>query len=129
MWIRKFVIIVVVFFVIGTINLTAESFNSEKPTLAVLPFEGAGGVLQTDATAIYELFITKMILINKFNVVERSMIDKLIGEQGFALSDFSNNKDVVKLGELLASEWVVIGSISRISYRYSMAFKQKVITT
>jgi TolB-like protein len=117
--------ILILFLIIPSTSFAATL----RPTLAILPFEANGGVSQTDTDAIYELLTTKVILSAKFRVVERSMINKLMEEQGFSLSDFVDNKDVVRIGEMLSTEWVIIGSISKIGSKFSMVIRLVNINT
>lgn len=100
-----------------------------KPSVAILPFEVRYGVSQSDADALYEIFTTKIIQSKVFTVIERSLIKHLVEEQGFASSDFVNNKDVVKIGELLSSQYVVIGSVSRIDGQYTIAVRSVNVNT
>ena len=72
---------------------------------------------------------TKVIQSNVFTVVERSLIKHLIEEQGFASSDFVNNKEVVRIGELLSSQWVMIGSISRVDDLYNIVVRTVNVNT
>lgn len=109
--------------------LLCNPLFSARPTIAILPLEAKWGVDQMQSDAIYELLTTKVIQTKVFKVVERSMINKLLEEQGFAMSDFVNNKNVVKVGELLSCQYVVIGSISVIGSRYSMVIRLVDINT
>lgn len=123
----KKVVLMIIALTISTASLLTAA--SEKPLLAILPFEATGGIQQTDADSIYELLVTKVITTNKYKVVERSLINKLMEEHRFVMSDFVDNNDIVKLGKMLSTEWVVIGSIGRIGSRFTMVVRMVNINT
>ena len=119
----KLIIIVFIFCVTSTTLL-----YSENPSLAILPFS-TDESLQKDANTVYELFTTKVSRTNTFNVLERSRVNQLLDEQKFAVSDLVENNKVIKIGRLLSTRGVVLGSLTMLGPQYYVVIRLVDINT
>ncbi|MBU4561342.1 CsgG/HfaB family protein [bacterium] len=70
--------------------------------VAVLPF-GPNGIVS-------DMFITELIGIGKFDVIERGQLDKVLGEYKLSLSGILDEKTRKELGRLLGVDAIFLGS-------------------
>lgn len=103
----------------------AENSN----TLAVLPFEGEKEFKKSELETLSELFLTYMIRTEVFTITERSRIDAILQEQAFSLSDFTQDTDLVKIGELLAAQSVVVGRLNRVGDQLNLTVRRIDVST
>ncbi len=71
--------------------------------IAVVDFEGLG-VAKNDARALTNRLMIELHRTNKFKVLEREMLDKIIEEQKFQLSGCNADQCLVELGEIVWSQ-------------------------
>lgn len=125
----KRICISVVLIVITVTLLYSANEKGDPISLAVLPFEGDTEFKQSDLEAMGDLFLTYMIRTKAFVIVERSKIDEIIQEQAFALSDFTEDSEVIKIGELLAAQSVLIGRLNRVGGKISLTVRVVDVST
>jgi len=87
--------------------------------IAVVDFE-ALGVSNNDARALTNRLMIEMHRTNKFKVLEREMLDKIIEEQKFQLSGCNSDQCLVELGQIANVQQIVGGSISKVGDLYSI---------
>lgn len=88
--------------------------------IAIVDFEGLG-VSSDEARALTNRLMIEMHRTNKFMVLEREMLDKIIEEQKFQLSGCNNDQCLVELGQLANVQQIVGGSISKVGDVYSIS--------
>ena len=81
--------------------------------IAVVEFE-ALGVSEIEARALTNRLIVELHRTNKFKVLERKDLDKIIEEQKFQLSGCNADQCLVELGQLANVQQIIGGSISRV---------------
>jgi len=98
------------------------SFSSlfAQTQIAVIDFEGLG-VATNDAKALTNRLMIEMHRTNKFIVLEREMLDKIIEEQKFQLSGCNSDQCLVELGKIANVHQILAGSISRVGDVYSIS--------
>ena len=124
---RILIALLLIVMTVGT--LFAAKDKGEPIALALLPFEGDKEFRQSNLEAIGDLFLTYMIRTEAFVIVERSKIDEIIEEQAFALSDFTQDSEVIKIGELLAAQSVLIGRLNRVGGKISLTVRVVDVST
>ncbi|MCL2412967.1 MAG: hypothetical protein FWC98_02395 [Bacteroidales bacterium] len=87
--------------------------------IAVLDFRAGAGVEQGDVDGISAIFSTHFVNPQKFTLVERTQIDRVIGEQGFQYSSLTN-RDMVRLGQILNVQKIVVGDINIVGGQYNV---------
>jgi len=98
--------------------LTLNLYSDEtKPTIAVLSLKTVG-VAESDAVFMCDFLTQDLIKTNKFRVVERSNIDKILAEQGFQQSGCTESECAVKIGQILNLKYAVVGSIGWLADKY-----------
>lgn len=90
--------------------LSVLCFSKEK--IAIVDFSEKGAIKSPQAGQIVaDLF--SAALAEKYQLIERAKINKVIAEQSFIISDLiSNNKAAGRLGTLLSADKLVVGNIA-----------------
>ncbi len=96
------------------------SILSAQAQIAVVDFE-ALGVSINDARALTNRLMIEMHRTNKFKVLEREMLDKVIEEQKFQLSGCNADQCLVELGQLANVQQIVGGTISKVGRVFSIS--------
>ena len=99
------------------ILLTTSLFA--KDVIAVLDLETIG-LNPGEATILTQRLTTKLISIGKYEVVERTNMDKILKEQKFQNSGCTDSECAVEIGQLLNTDFIVIGSVSEFGSMYSI---------
>lgn len=86
----------------------------KKVTIAVFPFKDAPGY-PGSGIAVSDTLTGEMIKIKNWDIVEREQIDRIIKEQAMDAAGLSD-ADFNRLGKLIKTDYVVIGSVSEFSY-------------
>jgi len=90
--------------------------------VAVLTFEGAG-VSEDLVQRIRQAVEEALYMIDGFQMIEREQIDLVLSEQELQLSDLTNERSAVRVGQLLTADTVVTGSVNRFDrISYSVKF-------
>jgi hypothetical protein len=87
--------------------------------VAVLDFKAGAGVEQADVDGVSSMFGTYFIDPQKFTLVERTQIDRVIAEQGFQYSALTNQQ-MVRIGQILNIQKIVVGDITVVSGQYNV---------
>jgi TolB-like protein len=95
------------------LTLIQLSLLLSQTQIAVVDFE-ALGVSSNDARALTNRLMIEMHRTNKFKVLEREMLDKVIEEQKFQLSGCNADQCLVELGQIANVQQIVGGSISKV---------------
>jgi TolB-like protein len=82
----------------------------ERLSLTVLPFEQSGAVSES-GFAFQDLLIDSLVNQNRFRIVERARLDVILQEQKLSGTELIDKSTALRLGELVAAQSVVIGSI------------------
>ncbi|MDP9337460.1 MAG: curli production assembly protein CsgG [Acidobacteriota bacterium] len=95
---------------------------AQKKRVAVLNFEY--GTVRSSAQAIFgtdqdvgkgisDMLVQKLVQDGKYSVIERSALDKVLGEQNFSNSDRADASTAAKIGRILGVDAIIIGSITQ----------------
>ena len=102
---KKLTVILLVLLVVAT-----AVFAQEKPTVVIVPFD-TGGVDETEADVLFEVFTSEFAGLGKTRVVDRSSVDKIKAQHQFQNSDWSNSEKVARLGNALNASLVITGQL------------------
>ena len=103
--------------IILSILLTTSLFA--KDIIAILELEQKG-LTKQEAEILTDRLTTKLISIDKYQVVERTNMDKILKEQKFQNSGCTDSECAVEIGQLLNTDFIVIGSVSEFGSMYSI---------
>ncbi len=84
-----------------------------KPTIAVLSLE-AKNVSQETADAVADILSTELFNSQRFNVIERQAITRILEEQKLQMTGVTDMNQAVEIGKLLNVAKIMIGSVSRL---------------
>ena len=87
--------------------------------IAVLDFKAGVGISQSDVDGISAVFTTYFSP-RGYTIVERSQIDRILREQDFQGSYFTEIEDVVELGRILNVNKIVVGDVNIVSGQYNV---------
>ena len=90
-----------------------------KEIIAILDLEQIG-LTQQEATILTQRLTTKLISLNKYQVVERNNMDKILKEQKFQHSGCTDAECAVEIGQLLNSDYIVTGSVNKFGDTYAL---------
>lgn len=86
----------------------------KRKKIAVVDFDFSGNIryaVNLQSNVISDTLISSLIQTKNFTIVERSMISKVITEQGFSLSGFvDNSSNMIKVGKILGADAIITGS-------------------
>ncbi len=115
----------------GLSNLGEQISNKfekrNKTIIAVIEFPDLKGNITDLGRFISEELITRLYLTEKFKVIERQLLNKIISEQKLNLSVIIDPKSAKKLGKLLGVEALVSGTITELSN--SLKINARLIST
>lgn len=104
-------------------NLSQE----DKSKIAVVDFADLNGNITEFGMYISEELITRLFLTNKFNIVERNLLNKVISEQKLTLKGTFDQSSVQQLGEILGVDAIVSGTITDLGR--SLKINARIIST
>ncbi|RQV94580.1 hypothetical protein EH221_07275 [bacterium] len=87
--------------------------------IAVLDLVG-NNVSEPDAKALTDRLRAELFSTGKFIVLEREKMDAILQEQQFQLSSCTSDACAVEVGQLLAVEQIVSGSVSKVGQTYTV---------
>src|ERR1017187_5613063 len=94
----------------------------QKKRVAVMNFDYATvqsgvsaifGTNQDGGKGIADLLVDKLVTDGTYSVIERKMLDKVIGEQNFSNSDRADPATAAKIGRVLGLDAIIVGSITQ----------------
>ena len=88
----------------------------QKTKIAVLDFELKGEGYETDdmGEIVAEWFITALVKEGRFDVIERSLLNKILEEQKLSISGIIDEGTATQLGKLLGVKVIISGSVLKI---------------
>ena len=104
-----------VLWLIAMLVLTTSAFAQR---VAVLNFNAGSGVTQMEVDGLSSIFNTYFAP-KGAEIVERTSVDKILQEQKFQNSRFTNT-DMVALGEMLNVSLIVVGDINVVMEQYNV---------
>ena len=88
-----------------------------RENIAVMDFT-ALNTSASDASAVAEFTRGALVNVEKFNVLERNNMDRILAEQGFQATGCTTQECAVQMGKILNVQKAIIGSISKVGSAY-----------
>lgn len=96
----------------------------EKTTIAIMTLKNNGGLNEGEVNIVSDRINFAVVHDGGFVVLEREQMDQVLKEQGFQISgSCSDQQCLVEIGQLLAVQQIVSGSIGRFGNMYSITLK------
>jgi TolB-like protein len=115
-------------YILALLGLLVTSAAAQQTTLAVIDLEGIG-VSQSEAVALSNRLRNELFRIGSFTVVERGLMEEILGEQDFQQTGCTSNECLVELGRILGVEQMVGGTISRVGTIFSVSARLIAVET
>ena len=106
-------------------NIYAQ--ESQK-TLAVLDFEGRG-INALEAATLTDRFTSEIGKTERMILVDRSMVEEILNEQGFQQSGCTTDECAVEVGALLGVQFMISGSIGKLGETFTIDAKMTSVET
>ena len=87
-----------------SISVYAQASETESPNAAVLDFTYRN-VSQEDAEIINDFFRSQLIKTNKFNVLDRANIDKILEEHALQNTGLTDTENSIENCQTAEAEW------------------------
>ncbi len=95
-----------------------------KVTIAVLNLDNSGEFTEAEIKLFTDRVNSGIVKVNRFLVVERQQIDEILKEQGFQQSGACSNQEcLMEVGQLLAVQKVISGSVGKMENIYPVSLK------
>ncbi len=114
---KKWLIILLGLVIIGCVPrvLVTPNFNyPEIKRVTVLPFAYDKTNLfptRLDSFALTDEFIRELINLDRFEVIERTRLDKVLEEQLLSMSGVIDGKTLIEIGKILGVDAIFVGSV------------------
>jgi len=105
-----------------------RSGETDKPTVAVLDFEGRG-ISILEAQTLTDRFTTAMNKTGKVQMVGRGVMSEVLEEQGLESGDCNSEECAAEVGAMLGVEFMVNGAIGKLGDTYTIDIKMFSVAT
>ena len=102
--------------------------ETEKPTVAVLDFEGRG-ISMMEAQTLTDRFMTAMANTERVRLVDRATMGDVLNEQGYSTTECTSDECAAEVGAMLGVQLMVNGSIGKIGNTYTIDAKMFSVAT
>ncbi|NOZ62261.1 MAG: hypothetical protein GXO74_11315 [Calditrichaeota bacterium] len=103
------------------LNLSTEATPTEnpgyQPYVAVFAFEESNSQAQGLGKTLSEMLTTALIQKQKFTVMERTQLEKILQEQSLSQTGVIDTEVALKVGRLAGLQAVILGNVSRLNRR------------
>lgn len=97
--------------------LLTDGNSQTKPKIAVLTLE-AKNVSQETADAVADILSTELFNTQRFQVIERQAILRILEEQKLQMTGITDMTQAVEIGKILNVQKIMIGSVSKLGETY-----------
>jgi len=104
---------------------TNEKINQaqdKKLSIAVIDFN-AKGISTSEASALTDRLISELVKLDEYRVMERELMKEILIEQGFQQTGCTSDECIVEVGQIIAVQQMVGGSISKVGDTFSVSAK------
>ncbi len=91
--------------------------------------EFSGSITKTEAKVLTDRLVNILINSEKYKLVERSMMDEILKEQGFQQTGCTDQSCAVEIGQLLGVEKICTGTIGKVGSLYSITLRVVSVST
>lgn len=94
-------------------------FGQDRPTLAVLDFEGVG-ISEFETTVLTNRLATYLVQAGQYKILERNEIAQILAEQDFQNTGCTTNECAVEIGQLLNAQFMLVGSYGKLGSTFTI---------
>ena len=93
--------------------------EKDRPTLAILDFEGLG-ISEQEAQVLTNRLGTHMVQLGRYQVIERGQMQQILREQDFQMTGCTSDECAVEIGQLLGVQQMLAGSFGKFGSIYTI---------
>jgi TolB-like protein len=108
-------------------QITVKMTVKQKTTIAVMEFTDLQGNTTDFGRFLAEELITRLIETEKFRIIERQLLNKIITEQKLSLTGIIDPASAKQLGKILGVDAIVAGTVTNLSQ--SLKVNARLIST
>ncbi|MCH7859448.1 MAG: DUF2380 domain-containing protein, partial [Candidatus Marinimicrobia bacterium] len=97
-------------------------YAQEKPTLAVLEFDGFG-ISTQEVAALSNRLRTNLTQLGTYRIIERGLMQQILLEQDFQLTGCTSDECAVEIGQLLGAQFMLAGSIGKVGSTWTIEMR------
>jgi TolB-like protein len=97
----------------ASIPSSSSEIVGDRLSIAVLPFESKGLGNELGSIDLLDKLITGFVNINRFKVIERALLEKILEEQKLGMSGILDASTAAEIGKGIGVDAVVVGSVTR----------------
>ncbi len=116
------------FIFLSILTLIFTTFAQKQNNIAVLELVGKS-ISKEDASILTDKLRGELINSGKFQIIERTVMDQILKEQGFQQSGCTSDQCVVEIGQLIGVDKMVAGSIGKIENTYLISIRLISVST
>ena len=105
-----------------SVNSPNAQSTSNKSTLAVLDFEGRG-INSLEAATLTDRFTSEIGKTESMVLVDRTMVEEILKEQGFQQSGCTTDECAVEVGAMLGVQFMISGAIGKLGDTFTIDAK------
>lgn len=98
---------------VATPETRASEIVGDRLSIAVLPFDSKGLGDELGSIDLLDKLITGFVNINRFKVIERALLEKILEEQKLGMSGILDASTAAEIGKGIGVDAVVVGSVTR----------------
>ena len=95
-------------------QLPAGTMAGNRPVIAVGDFVNVEGTVNQLGRVLGDRLTPVMVNADRFTVIERKFVDKVVAEQEMQLSPFADEENTVEFGKVLGAQTIVTGTVSEL---------------
>lgn len=93
-------------------QIVSSLVYSGDSTLAVVDFSNLDGKVSELGRLISEELTTRLFRYRKFLIIERQLLEKIVREHQFMLSDLSDKRSIIMFGQIAGVQAIISGTLS-----------------
>ena len=94
----------------------------DKPTLAVLDFDGLG-LSESETVTLTNCFRANLAQIGQYTIIERGLMEEILAEQDFQMTGCTTDECAVKIGRLMNAQFILAGSIGKVGSTWTVEMR------
>ncbi len=96
--------------------------QTDKPTLAVLNFDGLG-ISEPEVATLTNRFRANLAQVGPYTIIERGLMAQILQEQGFQETGCTTAECAVEVGQLLGAQLILAGSIGLVGSTWTVEMR------
>jgi TolB-like protein len=98
---------------LSTPEIASTEIVGDRMSIAVLPFDSKGLGSELGSIDLLDKLITGFVNINRFKVIERALLEKILEEQKLGMSGVIDASTAAEIGKGIGVDAVIVGSVTR----------------